>query len=290
MCPRMYKLHYVDRLRPKGTTSALVFGNAIDEALNALLLKTGDPIKVFQKHFTWEDCKDVTWFDADYDPELFTKEQINKLTGKSTAYMSWACLRVKGRMLIEQYIEQIIPLIEEVHHVQLQTQRPGFIDAVVTLRKHGTVLIDHKTSSKFYKRDSVKASTQLALYAKQIGVTKAGFCVLSKNIRKNKLKRCKQCEHETTTSHRTCNNIRDGVRCGGDFDITIRPEAIIQLIIDDISITEQDIVLASITETEKAIKEKNFPMNATQCHNVFGKKCPYFNYCRYEDKSGLEKK
>ena len=217
----MYKLHYVDRLRPTGTTSALLFGVAMDEALNALLLKTADPIKTFQDNFTYEMCKDIRWFDADYDTEILTQEQLDKLKGKSESYVTWACMRVKGRMLIEQYIEQILPLIEEVHHVQLETTRPGFIDAIVSIRGHGMVLLDHKTSSRFYKRDSVKSSGQLALYARQVGLSKAGFCVLSKQINKNKVKTCKKCGYKTQTAHRTCNSVIDGTRCHGDFDIQV---------------------------------------------------------------------
>jgi len=289
MCPRMYRLHYVDRLRPKdGMSSALLFGVAMDEALNALLLKTGDPLEVFQKFFLFEDCKNIRWFDADYDLDILSEDQKEQLTGKSEAYVTWACMRVKGRMLIEQYIEQILPLIEEVNHVQLETTRPGFIDAILTIRGHGIVLIDHKTSSRFYKRDAVKGSGQLALYAKQVGLTKAGFIVLNKVINKNKVKLCRECGTKTTTSHKTCNNILDGVRCHGAFDITVNPQAVIQLIIDDIDIIEQDMVEKSVQQTEKAIEDGCFPMNLNQCHNVFGRKCPYFNKCRTGKNVGLE--
>lgn len=287
-CPRLFKLHYEDRLRPQGTTSALLFGVAVDEALNALLLKTGDPIVVFRDNFTWELCKDSKWFDADYDTELLNEEQRQELTGKSKEYVSWACMRIKGRMLIEKYIEQILPLIDEVHDVQLETQRPGFIDAIVSIRGYGKVLLDHKTSSQFYKRDSVKGSSQLALYAGQIGLSKAGFCVLSKNIKKNKVKQCVVCSFKTTTAHTTCNSIIDGKRCNGAFDVTISPEAIIQLIVDDIDITEQKIVEQSVKETEEAIAKEVFPMNVTQCHSIYGKRCPYFNLCRSGATDGLE--
>lgn len=290
ICPRMYKLHYIDKIRPTGSTSALIFGLAIDEALNALLLKKGDPIEVFKKHFEWKECQDLRWFDADHDTEILSKDQIEKLTGKSKEYVSWACMRVKGRMLIEKYIEQIYPLIEEVHHVQLETTRPGQIDAILSIRGHGMVLIDHKTSSRFYKRDSVKSSSQLALYARQVGLSKAGFCVLSKTINKNKIKTCTKCDFKTTSSHKTCNNVVDGNRCHGDFNIDTMPEAVIQLIIDNIDPVEMDMVEKSVQQTEKAIEKKQFPMNLNACHNVFGRPCPYFNYCRKKDMKGLDKK
>jgi len=288
-CPRLYKLHYIDRLRPKdGSSSALLFGIAVDEALNALLLKTGDPLKVFQESFTWDKCKGTKWFDADYDPDLLSLEQVRELTGKSKEYVTWACMRIKGRLLIEKYIEEIYPLIEEVHHVQLETTRPGFIDAIVSIRGHGVVLLDNKTSSQFYKRDAVKSSSQLALYAGQVGVRKAGFAVLSKNINKNKVKVCKSCGYTTSTAHKTCNNILEGKRCHGTFDISVSPSAVVQLIIDDIDVDEQKVIEASVKDTEKAIDAGCFPMNVGACHNMYGKPCAYFNYCRTNDKKGLE--
>ena len=36
-CPQQYKLHYIDRIRPDKLGSALLFGSALDEALNRLL-------------------------------------------------------------------------------------------------------------------------------------------------------------------------------------------------------------------------------------------------------------
>jgi len=289
MCGKMYDIHYNKRLRPKGTTSALLFGVAMDEALNALLLKTGDPVEVFKENFTYEMCKDIRWFKADLDPEILTEEQLNKVKGKSEGYITWACMRVKGRMLIEQYIEQIIPLITEVHDVQLETTRPGFIDAILSLRGYGMVLIDHKTSSRYYKRDAVTSSSQLALYAKQTGLSKAGFIVLHKQINKNKVKTCRDCGSSTTTSHKTCNQTVAGVRCHGGFDILLNPQALIQVIVDDIPVATQDAVEKSVQQTEKAIAAGSFPMNLNQCDNVFGRRCPYYDLCRTGDKTGLEK-
>lgn len=37
-CGHSYKLHYIDKLRPVSISSALIFGSAIDEAINCLLL------------------------------------------------------------------------------------------------------------------------------------------------------------------------------------------------------------------------------------------------------------
>ena len=54
-CPRMYKYHYRDKLRPDTTSSALLFGDAMDKALNSFLLekKTVDEAyEEFLQHWT----------------------------------------------------------------------------------------------------------------------------------------------------------------------------------------------------------------------------------------------
>ena len=110
-CPKMYDLHYNQRLRPSGKSSPLVFGVALDEALNSLLLQ-GDlnvAIEVFRKAFEWENMSDVSWDERDMDYTLVPR---NKFT--TDAHFSWACMRVKGRMLLEEYYNKIYPLFEEV--------------------------------------------------------------------------------------------------------------------------------------------------------------------------------
>lgn len=84
-CPRMYKLHYIDKLRPNYSSSALLFGDAIDKAINELLLKTGnDPYEVFIKHWTQAQINKVDTFlptatniiyaNKDFDASLLTQE------------------------------------------------------------------------------------------------------------------------------------------------------------------------------------------------------------------------
>jgi CRISPR/Cas system-associated exonuclease Cas4 (RecB family) len=49
-CPRKWKLQKLDRLRPNWTTSALLFGSALDAAVESILLKEDkDPLDVFNE-------------------------------------------------------------------------------------------------------------------------------------------------------------------------------------------------------------------------------------------------
>lgn len=287
-CPRMYKLHYNDRLRPEGTTSALLFGTAMDEALNAMLLKTGDPLDVFKKNFEYIHFQGCTFDDRDFDSEIFTKEQYKQVEQESADYKAWACLRIKGRLLLEAYQREILPRISKVLSVQKEIEgRPGVLDAIVEIDSE-VVLLDHKTSAYFYKHESVPSSTQLALYAGNTNIKKIGFAVLVKQINKNKVKTCKKCSNRLEFSqHKTCPKIIDGARCHGEFNIEVSPQGVVQLIINDVDPNLIKIVDESISQVETAIEKEIFPMNLSACGKIYGKPCQYINFCWKNDKSGL---
>lgn len=53
-CPQAYKYHYIDRIRPKLSPASLLFGSALDAALNELLKpeKNLSPEEIFLSEFT----------------------------------------------------------------------------------------------------------------------------------------------------------------------------------------------------------------------------------------------
>ncbi len=94
MCPKSYELHYVERIRPTGTTSALVFGAALDAALNLIL--TGSPEKAegeFAKQFTTQEingvstnlptCKELSYSSADFDADILTESDVGDIEAQS---------------------------------------------------------------------------------------------------------------------------------------------------------------------------------------------------------------
>jgi hypothetical protein len=290
-CPRMYQLHYEDRLRPTTTTSALVFGVAIDVALNALLTGKGDPLGVFQENFKWENLTHVVWDSKDLDVNLFTPDQLVSLSDKDTNYQSWACMRIKGRVILEAYLEYMYPLIKEVHSVQKNLNtRPGVLDAVFTLSDHGVVLADHKTSSMPYQANALETDTQLALYSADQGISKVAYIVMSKSIRF--IKTCGKCGFDGSfTQHKTCpNSNAKSERCHGTFNRSVDKSKVIQLIVGDVREINKNNILKSIDTVEKCINNKLFPMNVNSCMYMFGKPCPYVNKCWNNRNDGLEVK
>jgi hypothetical protein len=289
-CPQLYKFHYEDRLRPINTTSDLVFGVAIDKALNAMLLETDNPFDVFKAAFEWKDLKNVFWDKKDLQFEMFTDEQLHALASDPDEYLIWAGLRIKGRLMLEAYRDLILPKIRSVISVQKNLgNRSGVLDAILDMKEYGIVLIDHKTSRMPYQPDAIENDTQLALYSIDQGISKVGYIVLNKTFKFVKI--CKRCGKDGSNSlHKTCNWDVDGTRCHGSFDRKPDMSKIIQVIIQDSPQINKDLITESIELVENCINKKQYYRNLSACGNMYGKRCPYFNKCWKNSDEGLEVK
>ena len=100
-CPQQYKLHYLDRIRPDKLGSALLFGSALDEALNVLLeTKLDNPPENatddldrlkqgFDHHMTYqifnkeqEDVRTshfIEYFGSDFERDILTDPEFKSL-------------------------------------------------------------------------------------------------------------------------------------------------------------------------------------------------------------------
>lgn len=287
-CPKMYDYHYNHRLRPGGKSSAMVFGTSMDTGLNTLLLKKDLSLAIaaFRDAFKFEDLQDVEWDYRDFDARLLNKKDI----GSNPKENAWKSMRIKGRMLIEAYYNEIYPLIEEVELVQKElSNRPGFLDAVVKLRGYGRVLIDHKTSARPYDVDAVANDTQLALYANDQQLETAGFVVLIKEIDQQTIRLCTACKFDgSLVKHKTCPNIVNGARCHGDWHESYNPKARIQLLVDKIPEINKQLISDSLSQVESGIRSNIYPRNLKACGRIYGKPCPYIKKCWQNDETGLE--
>jgi hypothetical protein len=90
MCAKSYEYHYIQRLRPDSTSGALLFGSALDVALNVLLTDPNQsPEEIFDDAFTYQDINKVRTFlptspkvlyaNTDADADLLSKEDIEQL-------------------------------------------------------------------------------------------------------------------------------------------------------------------------------------------------------------------
>lgn len=273
-CPKEYYLHYIGNLREETTGSALVFGNAMDAGLNALLQGNNDYQQVFKDTLIKNKTKSVRYSKSDIDESLvsFVPSNLEELLQKKTHNLfneedqaqfndiAFESLLAKGKLIIEAYKEQVMPLIKRVISVQKTfslsneegDQFIGFIDLIAELHDGRIVVFDNKTTSVKYAEDSVKNSKQLATYLISEGneSTLAGFIAVHKKILKRE------------------------------------PRVKIQVIIDNV---DESVINSTFDDYDKVnnlIKDGEFPRNNDSCIRVWGK-CPFYGLCKNNDKTGL---
>jgi hypothetical protein len=298
-------LHYVKKIRPAKAKSAFVFGHAIDEALNELLktrnVKKSREIFLQNMHVYRLNGRDlevettdlITYSKADLDEEL-----IGYNGGCSSFNRPWYSLVLKGQMIIDAYAEKVLPHIVDVISIQkrvslkneVEDEVYGLLDAVVIWDTGKVYLIDNKTSSVKFTKDSVKESNQLALYyyieKDKIRLDGAGFIVINKNVNKNKVKTCVTCGHVSNGMHKTCNNLVNNNRCCGTWHTTIKPSIDIDFIFDEIKEEYEMRVIDSFDRVNNEIERGEFRCGANGCYSKFGP-CPYKKYCETGDMDGL---
>lgn len=215
--------------------------------------------------------------------------------------LNWLALRRKGHLMIDTYVENIMPNIKEVLAVQKYVRLDnedgdyvrGYVDAVVRWKDDSVICLDNKTSSIEYEPDSVVKSPQLTLYKVILDnesedknsewnhyIDKCGYAVLRKQPEKNITKTCQKCGHEADkgSRHKTCNNELDGKRCNGPWDRQVDIKINYQIIIDKIPDNVIDMVLDNVNVVNHSIKLEVFPRNFNACKKPWGL-CEYYSKC-----------
>jgi hypothetical protein len=213
-------------------------------------------------------------------------------------FINWLCMREKGRLMLIAAIKWIDDNIVELLGTQVKVDLEnedgdgilGYADLVARVKgKDKPVIIDFKTSGRAYEEDSVRTSTQLALYVfslkhKYENTNTAGYVVFQKNIRKNKEKTCSVCGYDGTGGrHKKCDNIVKGNRCNGEWIEKLNPSAVVQTVFDNIDEFFQKQVVENYNEVNRGIKAEVFPRNWKSCIQYNGVvTCPYYNYCHHD--------
>lgn len=276
-CPFKYKLHYVDRLRQKYQSSPLIFGSAMDMAVQAMLDNWGketDFITLFstkfqelcegnEVKFSKTDC-DLSLIDEHIFIELQKHFKMDLKTVASSglnykdeieafSQLCFESLKTKGIMLLNHFYAWAKDNVQEVQGTQNKVEFAneegdvfeGYLDFVCTLKDGRKVVMDLKTSSnpnKYYPEDSANNSPQLTIYSHFLENADVGYIVLDKTVRKKEPR--------------------------------IRHKEVYGTITDD----QVNKVFNDIDETLHKIRDKVFPQNFNSCNNFNG--CEYRNYCK----------
>lgn len=177
-CAYKYYLYDIEKYRSTIHKSALVFGNAYDVALNELLQGRSDYHEVFDEE--WAKYKDVPidYYSSDYNESLLTDEE--RLLSK--VQQSYLCLKKKGHLMLDSYYKEIYPKIKQVISLQekidlvgscedgkdTEDSITGIMDLVAVIEFNGQdklAILDNKSTSQPYPKNSVLTKDQLALYA-----------------------------------------------------------------------------------------------------------------------------
>lgn len=270
--PRAYYLHYLLNLREEKCGSALFFGNAMDNALNVLLLERDldKAIIEFNKQMRTFTYNNETLDILKTDKIKYSKSDLDESLiedGTPEEHKAWASLLVKGTMFLQAYHKDILPRIKNVlavqQHIEINNDAGdkiiGFIDLICEWEDGRIIIFDNKTSSVDYKQDKLQDDApQLATYmesgiAKKLNVTHQGYIVISKKVRKKE------------------------------------PRVRIDVIIDQVPETLIEKTFGDYSKVLAGVKLGNFQCSGT-CDKPWGK-CPYKTYCESDgtDLTGLVK-
>jgi hypothetical protein len=320
-CPSMYDLHYNKRIRPIKTNTNLVFGSAVDAGIMSILDGDEMPRALARaaKKLLQVLSVNVDFEEKEFDPDLLTEVSTELVKGrlrrlgwqgdnvaalghsliekrgfgetltpnqeKSLRHLVYFSLLEKAYLMFEAFNQYVMPQIVEVEATQQPVKR-GIYDFKAEFKGIGKFIVDVKTASRPYDEDRVNTSVQIIGY----GAERAMYIVFDKNVKKNKTKVCSVCGNNGTGKrHKTCDAEPRGIRCGGEWNETVSPEVVPQIIFADIPAERRELVEKAYQDAEKAIELGCFPKNLNACGKQYGKPCPYINYCWSNDMAGLEK-
>lgn len=228
--------------------------------------------------------------------------------------VNWLCMRQKGKLMVDAFVKWFDANVVEVLATQKKIELVadddsvvGFADLICRVKGYDKpVVLDVKTSARAYEDDSVLKSPQLALYVfstkhEYDDTNFAGYIVLQKNVKKNRTKVCSVCSYDGSGgSHKSCPNEKEGfdakgkpkmVRCGGEWNIAIHPEVIVQYLVDEVPELLQERVVENYEQIANGVKAKVFPRNFQSCIKYNGAVvCSFYNLCHKNTDEGLIKK
>lgn len=312
-CSYMYKLHYIDKLRPEGVGSALFMGSAIDDALNYMLLEKKKKLSKDDKDFlakydspedaflkTFKTFKhngeeiDIStspkaeYFKSDLDTSVLEEDDYEKLREFDP--------EVEDH---EAYIEEIQGFIKEKKTLDEQDQRLYNYICWLSLRKKGLLLIQAYRDDILPQIAETHSIQERVHLPNENGDSLIGFidAVVSfvddpntKVVLDNKTSSTKYKDDSVATSPQLATYCEYKGLDSAAYAVVEKklrkkePRTRTQLIIDKVADETYDDTFDKYEEVLAGIKAEEFEKNYESGCFFFGKPCAYYRYCRSEGK------
>lgn len=263
LCPAKFKFNYIDNLEALETYSPLLFGGAVDKALNYILTRTKRDHKVYLETANAIFIKNMRKWDGTTKFVFFKNEMPEVMPDDVHEEDAvWEHLCSIGLMMLSTYVEEILPKFKEIIAVQTRKEIPNeegdvlvlITDFTARLHDDRVVTFDNKTTTdlkKNYGPTSVAKSQQLAIYAEFAENRLAGYIAMSKKLKDGKIQWT--------------------------------------MVVDEVPEEQSEKAFEKVDAALRGIKAGEFNPNPKACFS-FGKLCIYKNYCQYNDDKGLVKK
>ncbi len=228
-------------------------------------------------------------------------EAYEALSDNQRHVLSTLCTTVminKSEYILAAYKRYILPRILKVEQVQIEWNIPdelgnprimGIADYVCEFKNEGRVLFDNKTCKKPYKEHAAKRDPQLLTYATALGLNKVGFIAILKHMKKNKVYACDKCEASNYTYHAKNKKCKKDT-CEGTVIVSMKPEAMIQVLIETVPEHYKEMAREALIETQKLREQGPWPRNLNACNWIYGKPCVYIEKCWGNSNKNLTKK
>jgi len=304
-CQQYYKFQYVDRIRPETTGSALIFGSAIDNALNTMLeekllspiLTNKTPEQVFLESMSTIEINDVkhegkgltliTYSKGDFDLDLLTEDDIAELSKEISSEIGdfvQSCHYYKGELE-----ENEIRLFSKIGWMCLYRKGLMLLSAY---REDILPTIDYVVSVQ-EKVELVNDSGDIL-----VGVIDAIIKFKDDDI-------IYICDNKTSSTPYKESDLYNSKQLATYSEYKQNPYVAYLVLEKKIRKNEPrvrtQILKGKLTNElmEKIfldyqrdldiIKKGIFEKNHKKCYNFFGKKCPFFGICKEGSMDGLVK-
>lgn len=310
-CPRSYDLHYNERIREEGTSSALLFGSAIDKALNALIEKSADPEQVFIDAFTNAEVNGIieelvysskiTYFNGDFDDSVLSDDDRKYILSVLDTDIDMLGLSVAD------WHERLVQFKREKEFGVVEKHIFNLISWFSLLNKGKEIIKAYKEQvfpkikrviaiQKYFSLKN-EENDELIGFIDMICEWEDGRIVIfdhkTSSAAYDENKAVLESEQLATYDMAVGDELKDAYVGFIVFVKAFRkkklPKVRVQVLIDKCSDALKDKVLDNYDEAIYNIKQKKFEKDYNGCKDEKGFLCPYYGLCHKNSMAGLIK-